>query len=79
MILLPYLDCFIVIQNSQSLPGLGTVRTTHCDTTTLCHLPRLAKKHYVTLKRVTLFQNETLLKSNKYDTTLDLYWFSILD
>ena len=50
MIFLPYPDCFIVIQNSQSLPGPGTVWTTHCDTTTLCHLPvPIAPDSYVIL------------------------------
>jgi hypothetical protein len=38
-----HLDCFIVTQNSHPSPGLGTVKTTYRDQTTLVHLPGLAK------------------------------------
>ena len=34
-----HLDYFIVTQNSQSLPGLGTVKTTYRVQTTPIHLP----------------------------------------
>jgi hypothetical protein len=38
-----HLDYFIVTQNSQPSPGLGTIKTNYRDKTTLCHLPGLAK------------------------------------
>lgn len=39
MILLTQPDCFIVTQNSRPMPGTGAIKTTHCETTTLCYLP----------------------------------------
>ena len=38
-----HLDYFIVTQNSQPSPGLGTVTQLHRDPWLLCHLPGLAK------------------------------------
>jgi hypothetical protein len=38
-----HLDYFIVTQSSQSLPGLGTVKTIYRDPKLIVHLPGLAK------------------------------------
>ena len=38
-----HLDYFIMTQNSQSLPGLGTVKTNYRDPRLIVHLPGLAK------------------------------------
>ena len=38
-----HLDYFIMTQNSQPSPGLGTVKTIYRDQTTSVHLPGLAK------------------------------------
>jgi len=38
-----HLDYFIVTQNSQPLPGLGTVKTNYRDPKFIVHLPGLAK------------------------------------
>jgi hypothetical protein len=47
----PYLDYFIVTQNSQPLPGLGTVTQLHRDPWLRIHLPGLAKNAAPRLRR----------------------------